>query len=147
MATRFSGTTVLKRLNSKYYQLDSFLSFENSELKITIKPGFVTDGASIPRIFWSLIGCPFSGKYVGSAIIHDGLFKSHVLSEKDTNKLFLEMLKDNKVHLVKRTLMSIAVKIYSKIYFNKAPRLLIEYNSRFVKLEKLEDKGNAFANF
>jgi hypothetical protein len=30
-----------------------------------------TDGASIPRILWTIIGSPFTGKYVEAAVIHD----------------------------------------------------------------------------
>ena len=33
--------------------------------------GSVVDGASIPRIAWSIIGGPFEGKYRDSSVIHD----------------------------------------------------------------------------
>ncbi|MEO1610602.1 MAG: DUF1353 domain-containing protein, partial [Pseudomonadota bacterium] len=33
--------------------------------------GLVSDGASIPSFFWSMIGAPFSGPYRLAAIIHD----------------------------------------------------------------------------
>lgn len=33
--------------------------------------GYVTDGASIPRIFWSLVGGPFDEQYREVALIHD----------------------------------------------------------------------------
>jgi Protein of unknown function (DUF1353) len=33
--------------------------------------GSVVDGASIPRIFWSVIGGPFEGKYREASVIHD----------------------------------------------------------------------------
>ena len=33
--------------------------------------GLVSDGASIPPFFWSIIGGPFSGPYRNAAIIHD----------------------------------------------------------------------------
>jgi hypothetical protein len=31
--------------------------------------GFVTDGASIPRVFWSIVGGPFEGPYRSAAVI------------------------------------------------------------------------------
>lgn len=34
--------------------------------------GDVTNGASIPRIGWSLIGSPFTGRYRLATAIHDG---------------------------------------------------------------------------
>jgi hypothetical protein len=36
-----------------------------------IEGDFTTDGASIPPVFWSLIGGPFEGKYRNAAIVHD----------------------------------------------------------------------------
>lgn len=32
---------------------------------------WVVDGASIPQIFWSLMGGPFEGKYRDASVIHD----------------------------------------------------------------------------
>ena len=106
----FSGKTVLERINSDTYMLRDELSFENSKYKVTIKPGLLTDGASIPKVFWSIIGCPLNGKYVGSALIHDGLYASHVLSKEESDLLFLDMMEHNKVSLWRRKLMYWAVK-------------------------------------
>lgn len=39
---------------------------------ITVPAGFITDGASIPRVFWTLL-MPF-GPYFAAAIIHDYLY-------------------------------------------------------------------------
>ena len=36
-----------------------------------VPAGTVVDGASIPRVFWALIGGPFEGKYRNASIIHD----------------------------------------------------------------------------
>lgn len=33
--------------------------------------GLISDGASIPRLLWSVVGGPFSGKYRTAAIVHD----------------------------------------------------------------------------
>ena len=33
--------------------------------------GSIVDGASIPRIFWSLIGSPFTGFYRNASVVHD----------------------------------------------------------------------------
>ena len=114
----FSGKTVLERINSDTYMLRDELSFENSKYKVTIKPGLLTDGASIPKVFWSIIGCPLNGKYVGSALIHDGLYASHVLSKEESDLLFLDMMKHNKVSLWRRKLMYWAVKFGGKSSYN-----------------------------
>ena len=35
---------------------------------------FVTDGASIPRYLWSIVGSPWTGNYPQAAVVHDKLF-------------------------------------------------------------------------
>ena len=60
------------------------LTFTDADGRVWKVPaGFVTDGASIPDEFWSLIGSPFTGKYRVAAVFHDaayatlGVLKSH----------------------------------------------------------------------
>lgn len=55
-------------------------------------PGFRTDGASIPRLFWRLIGCPLRGRYAPAAIIHDLLYATKCVSRKVADLIFREML-------------------------------------------------------
>lgn len=43
-------------------------------LTIVCPAGMVTDGASIPRFFWRVIGSPWSGLYREPAVVHDGLY-------------------------------------------------------------------------
>jgi hypothetical protein len=40
-----------------------------------IEKGFVTDGASIPAAFWTLVGHPFDPDYVCAALLHDYLWR------------------------------------------------------------------------
>jgi hypothetical protein len=35
------------------------------------RKGYSTDGASIPRAFWTVVGGPFEGNYRNAAVIHD----------------------------------------------------------------------------
>jgi hypothetical protein len=42
-------------------------------VEIDVPAGFVCDGASIPRMFWSIVGHPMSGGPLRAAIIHDAL--------------------------------------------------------------------------
>ena len=44
-----------------------------------IKPGFETDGASIPRIFRPVIGGPWTYVFVRAAVVHDSLIRSYCL--------------------------------------------------------------------
>jgi len=132
----FTGKTILERVDSTTYRLNSKLSFENINYKVTIKNGLITDGASIPRIFWSIIGCPTSGKYVGSALIHDGLYSSEIIPRKHADDLFLDMLKHNDVGYVKRYLMYFAVRLGGYFVWKKHKEKEVHENRKFIDVEK-----------
>lgn len=41
----------------------------------TVPNGFVTDGASIPALFWTCVGQPFDPDYLCAALLHDFLWR------------------------------------------------------------------------
>jgi hypothetical protein len=55
---------------------------------LTADSGFKTDGASIPRALWTFVGSPFTGKYVGAAVIHDVGCDTHKYSWQITHRMF-----------------------------------------------------------
>jgi len=109
----FSGDVTLKRLDVHNYELEDDFSYENNKIKVIAKQGMPTDGASIPKFTWRIIGSPLIGKYVGAALIHDALYTSQglgKLNKEDVDKLFLEMMKVEGVSCWKRYAMYYAVK-------------------------------------
>jgi hypothetical protein len=53
-------------------QLKEDFAYQDPKQHIWLAPkDSVIDGASIPRVFWSLIGGPFEGKYRNASVIHD----------------------------------------------------------------------------
>ena len=64
---------------------------ENNNFWIDIPVGFVTDFASVPRIFWSLI--PPTGVKSRGALIHDWLYTNHPEGRKWVDNVFLEAMK------------------------------------------------------
>lgn len=70
---------------------------------LSAQPGFSTDGASIPRPLWSIVGSPFTGKYIGAAVIHDVGCDSHKYTWEVTDKMFYDAMLDLGVtdHLAK----------------------------------------------
>ena len=47
-------------------------SIRPQNIVVQVPKGFVTDGASIPRIFWVYL--PRHGKYTKAAVVHDFLY-------------------------------------------------------------------------
>jgi len=95
--------------------------------KYTAKKGFLFNGASIPKFFWRFVGHPFSSKYVRSAVIHDILCESEVIPREDTDKLFKEMLKKDRVEGWKVPLMYRAVRGSALVTGSKHPPEVIRF--------------------
>jgi hypothetical protein len=60
--------------DGKYWVLTRALEYEQPQTKqkFVVPRGFVTDLASVPRLFWSVF--PPCGKYTTAAVIHDYLY-------------------------------------------------------------------------
>lgn len=78
---------------------------------ITIPKEFITDFASIPRIFWTII--PPWGKYGKAAVLHDFLYYyNNEYSKEKADKIFLEAMKALRIPKWKRKVMYYAVKYF-----------------------------------
>jgi len=55
---------------------------------LTIQAGFTTDGASIPRCLWSLVGAPFDPNYMAPALCHDALYEAELLTRDECDQEF-----------------------------------------------------------
>jgi hypothetical protein len=73
-----------------------------------VPPGAVTDGASIPRVFWLLAG-PFEGKYREAAVVHDYYCVSKSHSWHDTHLMFYHAMQTSGVDEVTAKTMYAAV--------------------------------------
>ena len=59
---------------------------------VNVPVGFVTDFASIPRIFWSVL--PPDGKYTHPAIVHDYLYWTQRGPREDADQILKIMMED-----------------------------------------------------
>ncbi len=82
----------------------------------TIPKGFVTDGASIPKCVWWLVGSPFTGKYRMSCILHDWLYTNHMYDRSVSDVIWIEALKEDNVGVIKRWALYIMVRIFGSFY-------------------------------
>lgn len=57
---------------------------------IRVPAGFVTDGASVPRIFWNIF--PPVGKYGKAAVLHDFLYWEQAYTRLEADNLLLEAM-------------------------------------------------------
>ena len=93
-AAGYFGELVLKPIDDgRNMTLVKPFGFVDSQARTWEAPsGSVTDGASIPRVFWSLIGSPFTGKYLKAAVIHDHFARTKHRSWSLTHDVFYEAM-------------------------------------------------------
>ncbi len=78
------GTTVVRTLRPLYYQTALGL--------VVVPENFRSDGASMPRLFWRMIGHPFQMQYLREAILHDWLYRTQPCSRALADRIFYELL-------------------------------------------------------
>lgn len=87
-----------------------YVLLDNLDLNgVTVPAGFVTDGATIPRIFWPIL--PPVHKYFPAAILHDYLLT--VLTRDEADAKFNEALKRLGISAANRYTMYSAVRLYT----------------------------------
>ncbi len=75
------------------------------DVVVHVKPGFKTDGASIPRLLWRVFGSPYDPDIFPSAIGHDALYRGEIVPRKDADRAFLKMMEKSGVPKKKRRLI------------------------------------------
>lgn len=61
---------------------------------IRILPGFITDGASIPKVVHMLIN-PFDSIWALASTVHDALYVKKITTREEADLIFLQLMLDN----------------------------------------------------
>ena len=81
---------------------------------IKLDKGFTSDGCTIPRFLWNMLGCPHTPEYLPASLIHD-----YVLNNPETvihnrnlsSRIFKQVLLNEGVNKIKAEIMYLAVDI------------------------------------
>lgn len=129
---KFATVPVVKPLpkENMYVTLASinvvYVDDQGETRSVHIPEGYRTDGATIPKVFYSTIGTPFSPKFLRAAIVHD--FMCNVYDGKISNidrdqvtvdlmsDLFFDLLRLDGVSLPKALTMEAAVRLYKSLF-------------------------------
>ncbi len=79
---------------------------------IYVPAGIITDGASIPRFLWRVVGPPMSGLYRRAAVVHDDLFRRAGPKPDfdECNEIFEEIMEYDKVEWWRRSVIMSGVR-------------------------------------
>lgn len=75
-----------------HFAVDGILD-DGRVFEIVVKPGFLFDGASIPRALWRLCGHPMEVPRVAAALAHDWLYSAHVCDRKIADQIYRVLCK------------------------------------------------------
>lgn len=92
-------------------------SIKNKVYSFTIPKNYCWDGASIPRIFWRLIGAKTDPAFLIPSLIHDVLCENHNYVDNDryfADKVFERLLYVSGVSSFNRWMMFYSVETYQK---------------------------------
>ena len=98
------------RDGSRTFRLTAPFRYDSRIGWLTVPAGFLTDGASIPRIFWSIFSP--TGSYFEAALIHDYLYSNVSTWRIDramADKIFLYAMGDIGVGWLTRKTIYLAV--------------------------------------
>lgn len=87
---------------------------------IVVPKGFKTDYASVPRVFRNIINS--YGKHGRAAVIHDWLYSKECplnLPRKEADRIFLEIMEECEVNIIRRKLMFRLVRIFGAKHYKK----------------------------
>lgn len=102
--------------------MQPFTFIDPSGLNWTAPEGTKTDGASVPRVLWSLYG-PFEGKYREAAVLHDYYCESQLRTWQATHNMFYDAMRASGVSERDAKIMWAAV-------YSFGPRWGIEVQTR-----------------
>ena len=80
----------------------------DTALTIIVPAGFVTDFASVPRVFWSVL--PPTGTYSLAAVVHDYLYWDQGCTREQADQLLRAAMVESRVGTVQRDLIYEAVR-------------------------------------
>ena len=106
----FPEKPAVRPLKGSDYELAQEFSFRAKvdlvwDVVVHVKPGFRTDGASIPRWLWRVFGSPYDPDIFPAAIAHDALYRGEIVERKDADAAFLRMMEESGVPEKKRRLV------------------------------------------
>ena len=132
---RYFGRLLLEPLPDGFHRrLAEAFGFLDARKKRWLVPQHAqVDGASIPRVLWTLIGSPFTGKYLPASVVHDYFCAVRLEPWQAVHHVFYEAMRASGVSSVRSKLM------YAGVYF-AGPRWS-DIDTINIKLPRVDDSG------
>jgi hypothetical protein len=121
--------------------LDEDFLFQVDDKDYWLPKGYWSDGASIPRLVWSIIGSPFEPDLIGPAFAHDGLYSVHVLTRAQADNVLFYGLKQNGVNTIRSHVIWGAVRSCAWCAWGNSTGDIIEIKKVRQEISKRDDRA------
>jgi Protein of unknown function (DUF1353) len=102
-----------------------------SHQAVTVPPGFISDLASVPRVFWSIL--PKQGRYAYAAMVHDYLYWVQIRSKDESDTIFKIAMEDLEVGPTVTETLYRAVSLAGGSAWSQNAKLKASGERRFLK--------------
>lgn len=122
----FEGSVETKWLeNRTMVLLKGFEYIDPNQKHWKVPENTVVDGASIPRMFWTLVGGPFEGPYRNASVVHDYYCVSRTEPWRAVHRMFYYAMLAGGTPVKKAKLMYYAVFVggprWKQVYYTNHP--------------------------
>jgi hypothetical protein len=108
---RFVGDVITQWLDTDRQMklLEDFLYVDASGRQWKAPKGFIIDGASIPRLFWPIVGSPFDPRFRKASVVHDVACVEKTVHWQDVHRMFYYACLCDGLNTIKAKVMYAAV--------------------------------------
>lgn len=114
-SVRFLSEPTLQRAPGGRYVLTSNMAVIVAGLRWSVPAGFVTDGASVPAVFWPLVSNPYAPSSLRPALLHDLHCRSKgqgILTSAQVHRIFYAGLLAEGCAPLRAWCMYVAVRLF-----------------------------------
>lgn len=115
--------------------LERAYSFTFEDCTITLKKGFDSDGASIPRLLW-WISNPFDSQTIQASLCHDALYWARATKRVRADNVFLFLMGINEVPLFKRMAFYNAVRLFGWMFYYLSKKPSDKEIKKYLQIKK-----------
>ncbi len=125
---KFTTDLNLKYINGIFWSLESELVYVSSKGEtVTVPKGFITDMASVPKLFWNIFPPMGDGsKYGEAAVVHDFLYATQKIPKPQSDNFFLDAMNTLCVPMWKRYLLYYAVAFFGQSSWNEDGKKIVK---------------------
>lgn len=114
---------------------------------VHVKPGFRTDGASIPRLLWPVFGSPYDPDILPEAIAHDAMYRGRIVPRRDADNAFGDMMRARgRIGAWKRRRIWLGVRLFGWIAWLGHTPESVTGARRYISLSFAGDGGSGSEN-